>query len=85
MFSFTTKRYDDFKHQLDDSARIAAQKAKEIGQTKSWAAAFHVSSFETQRMILARLVERVTVGSGYRIGVKFRLTVDEFLGEKNAQ
>lgn len=75
-----TQRYDGLKHQLEDSAKIAAQKAKEIERTKSWAAAFHVASFETQRMILARLIDRVTVKRGYEIEVRFKITVDEFSG-----
>lgn len=78
-----TQRYNEIKSKMEDSANIAAAKAAEIEKTKAWAAAFDVSSFATKRMILARLIEKVTVKRGYEIEVSFRLTPEEFLGFEN--
>ncbi len=75
-----TQRYNEIKGKMEDSANIAATKAAEIEKTKAWAAAFDVSSFTTKRMILARLIDKVTVKRGYEIEVSFRLTPEEFLG-----
>ena len=75
-----SQRYDEIKDKLENCANSAQTKAKEIEKTKAWAAAFDVASFETKRMVLARLIERVEVKRGYKIKVRFKITAKEFLG-----
>jgi hypothetical protein len=47
----------------------------------SWAEVFHNANIETKHMIMANLIERVDIGSGYRINIKFRLSALQFVGE----
>lgn len=39
-----------------------------------------MASFETQRMILAQLIDRVTVKRSYEIELWFEITVNKFSG-----
>ena len=75
-----SQHYDEIKDKLENCANSAQTKAKEIEKTKAWAAAFDVASFETKRMVLARLIERVEVKRGYKIKVRFKITAKELLG-----
>ena len=45
-----------------------------------WADLFDKANKETRHMILARLIERVEVGAGYKVTVKFKITYEQFLG-----
>ena len=59
--------------------RTAEIMRMEIQKTLEWAAIFDQASRETKQMILASLIERVTVGNGYKINVQFKLSARQFL------
>ena len=44
----------------------------------AWANEFEDADVDRQKMILARLIERIEVGKGYDIGIKFFLSQDTF-------
>ena len=44
----------------------------------SWAESFTVASLPVKRLIISKLIERIDVGSGYDIHIKFKLTAEEF-------
>ena len=48
---------------------------RQLEQVLEWAAIFDITSLETKRMILARIIERVTVSKGYKIHIEFKLTM----------
>ena len=54
-------------------------KRMEIQKTLEWAEMFDTAPRETKQMILASLIERVTVGRGYKINVQFKLSARQFL------
>lgn len=63
-------------------------KRLEIKKTLEWAELFDQASREVKQMILQNIIERVTVGRGYRINVQFKLTAQQFLepdAEENEQ
>ena len=43
-------------------------------------ATFGTDADGIREMILARLIERVEVGVGYKVTVKFKITYEQFLG-----
>jgi len=73
-------RYEETKASLDEEAREFEQKRQEILYTRTWAETFADASFETQRMILASLIDRVEVNRGYKINIVFHLTYQQFMG-----
>ena len=54
-------------------------KRDQFNQTLKWADMFDAAPRETKHMILASLIDRVEVGSRYRIEIKFKLTARQFL------
>lgn len=58
---------------------MLAAKRMEIQKTLEWADIFDQAPLETKQMILASLIERVTVGRGYKINVQFKLSARQFL------
>ena len=44
-----------------------------------WANEFDEADVDTKKMILARLIERVEVGKGYKINIKFLVSLDDFI------
>ncbi|MDD2561075.1 MAG: hypothetical protein PHG11_01995 [Eubacteriales bacterium] len=54
-----------------------------ICELLSWGACFDHANTETKHMILSRLIDRVEVGSGYKIQIHFKVTYEQFI-EKTA-
>ena len=56
-----------------------AAKRLQIQKTLEWAEMFDTAPRETKQMILSSLIERVTVGRGYKIHIEMKLSVRQFL------
>ena len=52
----------------------------QVSNLMEWADLFDKANKETRHMILARLIDRVEVGAGYKVTVKFKITYEQFLG-----
>ena len=69
-------------------SRMEAEKenAKEtkaqIDELLSWAECFDKADIGTKHLIVARLVERVEVNTGYKVFIKFRISLKQFLGQE---
>lgn len=72
----------------DAQVRMEAEKenAKEaksqIDELLSWAECYDKADIGAKHLIVARLVERVDVSSGYKVHIKFRISLKQFLGQK---
>ena len=68
------------------NAETLAQNANcQYERVLEWAAVFDTANLETQRMIIANIIDRVTVGRDYEIHIEFKLTMQQFLGGADAQ
>lgn len=62
-----------------------AKEAKaQIDELLSWAECFDKTDVGTRHLIIARLIERVEVSSGYKIHIKFRISLEQFMGKASA-
>lgn len=66
-----------------ESQRIAAL-ATRFKSIKNWMAMFDAVDNDMKKMILARLIEKITVDRDYRIEIHFFVTVDDFNGNVSA-
>ena len=72
----------------DAQVRMEAEKenAKEaksqIDELLSWAECYDKADIGAKHLIVARLVERVDVSSGYKVHIKFRISLKQFLGQE---
>lgn len=50
-----------------------------------WAEQFDSAPVDTQKMILAHLIERIDIRKGYHISIKFFVSLEDFLGEGSGE
>jgi len=67
---------------LEIEAESAAKEKHqyELKSIRTWADTFDDASFDTKRMIIAQLLERVTVHRGYKIHINMSITAKQFFG-----
>ena len=72
----------------DAQVRMEAEKenAKEaksqIDELLSWVECYDKADIGAKHLIVARLVERADVSSGYKVHIKFRISLKQFLGQE---
>ena len=71
---------EEAQQKLTEEEASTLRAAHQYDQMLSWADTFEDASIETKHMILASLIERIEVGRGYAINVKFRLSATQYLG-----
>ena len=54
----------------------------QIGELISWAACYEKADIGTKHLIVGRLIERVEVSTGYKIHIKFKISLKQFLGQE---
>ena len=69
---------DEVEAKLKAEKEDKAVEIKQYKQFMTWADAFESVSVETKRIILSRLIERVEIGTGYKIHIQFRLSARQF-------
>ena len=60
----------------------AKETKAQIDELLSWAECFEKADIGTKHLIVARLVERVNVSTGYKVHIKFRISLKQFLGQE---
>ncbi len=58
---------------------LLTTKRFQLKQRLDWSEVFDTAPLENKRMILSNIIERVTVGRGYKINVQLKLTARQFL------
>ena len=58
--------------------------ASQYNHIRDWAKQFENAPADTQKMILARLIEKITVDREYNIDIHFYVTLDDFCGVTKA-
>lgn len=69
------------QQRLEQERTESSMAIRDYRQMLSWGEVFHNANTETKHMIMAQLIERVDIGSGYKINIKFRMSALQFLGE----
>ena len=64
----------------EEEIRIAAS-ASSYRNIQDWAEQFETVPLDIRKMILARLIEKITVDRDYNIGINFYVTVEDFDGK----
>lgn len=64
----------------EENARKAQQRA--FREILSWADAFDTAKLETKHMIIATLIDKITVQSDYSLDIHFRVTIEQYWGKR---
>ena len=73
-------RLEEAKANMEKEEATNRTAVTQVSNLIEWADLFDKANKETRHMILARLIERVEVGAGYKVTVKFKITYEQFLG-----
>ena len=63
------------------AAREVAAKVQ-VDELLSWAQCFDKADIGTKHLIVSRLIERVDVRTGYKVHIKFKISLKQFLGQE---
>ncbi len=74
------RRMEEAKASMKKEEETNRTAVTQVSNLIEWADMFEEANKETRHMILARLIERVEVGAGYKVTVKFKITYEQFLG-----
>jgi len=58
---------------------------KQFNDIRDWSEQFRMASLDMQKMILARLIERITVDRDYNIEIHYYVTAEDFCGNECVQ
>lgn len=73
-----TERVEECKQSQSNESEKIRFLGNQYQNIKSWAAEFDRATPEQQKMILAKLIEKITVDRDYNIHIYFFVTQDEF-------
>ena len=54
---------------------------EQFSRIAAWSEEFDTADVETKKMILARIIEKITIEKGYKIHISFYLTREEIMKE----
>ena len=73
---------EDARTRMEAEKENAAATKAQIDELLSWAECFEAADIGTKHLIVARLIERVDVSTGYKVHIKFRISLKQFLGQE---
>lgn len=65
----------------EERENAKATKAK-LDEVLSWAQCFAKADIDTKHLIVSRLIERVDARTGYKIHIKFKISMKQFFGQE---
>ena len=73
---------EDAKHKLEQEKATAKETQSQVEELLSWAECFDKADISTRHMIIARLIDRVEVHTGYKVHIRFKISLKQFLGQE---
>ena len=73
---------EDAKTRMEAEKENAKATKAQIDELLSWAECFDKADIGTKHLIVARLIERVEVSTGYKMHIKFKISMKQFLGQE---
>ena len=73
---------EDAKMRMEAEKENAKATKAQIDELLSWAECFDKADIGTKHLIVARLIERVDVSSGYKVHIKFKISLKQFLSQE---
>lgn len=71
--------YEEVQQNVEQSETVMQELQVKYDQFIDWSNAYDTANIETQKMIVAHLIERVDVFRGYELKIKFAISVEQFL------
>ena len=71
--------YEEARQNVEQSETVMQELQVKYDQFIDWSNVYDTANIETQKMIVAHLIERVDVFRGYELKIKFAISVEQFL------
>lgn len=71
--------YEEARQNVEQSETVMQELQVKYDQFIDWSNVYDTANIETQKMIVAQLIERVDVFRGYELKIKFVISVEQFL------
>jgi hypothetical protein len=73
---------DEARSRLESEKESAKETKAQIDEFLSWADCYKTAERDVRHMIISRLIERVEISKGYKMNIKFRISLNQFLGQE---
>lgn len=74
-----TRSIFELENQLKDAETLTQNVAREAKNLMKWAEVFDDAESEVQKMIVAQMIEQVTVRRGYEVDIKMNISMAQFI------
>ena len=74
-----TKSVLEMEGQLEEAKTLVSSIRQEVRNLKKWSEVFFDAPLETQKMIAAQMIERVTVRRGYEVDIQLSISMDQYM------
>ena len=81
----TEKQLLEYQNEKETEESRIQNMYEQFSRITAWRDEFNTADVETKKMILARIIQRITIEKGYKIHIHFYLTREELLKELQAR
>ena len=72
---------EEAREKMEESQAVEQAAQVQVHQLLTWADRYNKTSIEEKHMIISHLVERIDIGEGYKINIKFRVAAESLLAK----
>ena len=73
---------EDAQARMQEEKENAKAVNAQVAWLLSWAECFDKADVGIRHLIVSRLIERVDVSTGYKVHIKFKISLKQFLGQE---
>ena len=73
---------EEAQARMQEERENAKATKAQVDELLSWAECFDKADIGTKHLIVSRLIERVDVSTGYKVHIKFKISLKQFLGQE---
>ena len=73
---------EEAQTRMQEEQENAKATRAQVDELLSWVECFEKTDIGTKHLIVSRLIERVDVRTGYKVHIKFKISLKQFLGQE---
>ena len=73
---------EEAQTRMQEEQENAKATRAQVDELLSWVECFEKADIGTKHLIVSRLIERVDVRTGYKVHIKFKISLKQFLGQE---
>ena len=73
---------EEAQTRMQEEQENAKATRAQVDELLSWVECFEKADIGTKHLIISRLIERVDISTGYKVHIKFKISLKQFLGQE---